>query len=211
MRLTLRSQASTTSFQRWACCRAVGSTWRSPWKPMSSTETVDVRPFSCSCLWRSTRLRAPPRPSSRPPAVRTPMSVDLPLSTLPIMATRTSRASHVVASAAGALSGLSGAWSTSSSSAPPPKRLLRDRSRADGTDTVDASLTTDSVLSVRARTILASRCGLADGGVACFSRARAARPRRDSKGDGLAEFPTRTPPPTTRKVVAAMRFNRRRL
>ena len=127
-------------------------------------------------------------------------------STLPIMATRTSRASH--ASAAGALSGLSGAWSTSSSSAPPPKRLLRDRSRADGTDTVDASLTTDSVLSVRARTILASRCGLADGGVARFFRARAARPRRDSKGDGLAEFPTRTPPPTTRKVVAAMLFNR---
>mmetsp|Transcript_22624 Transcript_22624/g.89810 ORF Transcript_22624/g.89810 Transcript_22624/m.89810 type:complete len:243 (+) Transcript_22624:1488-2216(+) len=95
MSVTLRSPPLTTSAHRWAWCLAVGTTCApSSVKPMSSTDTAEVRPFDCSCLCLKTSERAAPRPSSRPPEVRTPMRVDLPESTLPIMATRTSDASQ---------------------------------------------------------------------------------------------------------------------
>mmetsp|Transcript_9203 Transcript_9203/g.32446 ORF Transcript_9203/g.32446 Transcript_9203/m.32446 type:complete len:230 (+) Transcript_9203:604-1293(+) len=60
----------------------------SPLKPITSMPTDDVRPFSASWPWRNTQARALPRPSSSAPLVRHPTSVDLPESTLPIMATR---------------------------------------------------------------------------------------------------------------------------
>ena len=46
---------------------------------MISMVTADVRPFSCSCRWRRTKLRAAPRPSSSPELERTPIKVDFPL------------------------------------------------------------------------------------------------------------------------------------
>ena len=46
---------------------------------MISMVTAEVRPFSCSWRWRRTRLRAAPRPSSRPELDRTPIRVDFPL------------------------------------------------------------------------------------------------------------------------------------
>ena len=56
----------------------------------TSMPTLDVRPLSISCLWRNNDTRARPRPSSRAPRVRTPNVVDLPLSTFPTTAQRTS-------------------------------------------------------------------------------------------------------------------------
>ncbi len=49
--------------------------------------TDDVRPVSISCLCRKSFCRAIPRPSSSTPCVKTPRSVDLPASTLPVTAT----------------------------------------------------------------------------------------------------------------------------
>lgn len=59
-------------------------------KPRISMPTLDVRPVSSSCLCRKRPTRARPRPSSSTPRVRTPNVVDLPLSTLPTTAHRTS-------------------------------------------------------------------------------------------------------------------------
>lgn len=58
--------------------------------PRISIPTLLVRPLSSSCLCRKRLTRARPRPSSRPPRVSTPSVVDLPASTLPTTAMRSS-------------------------------------------------------------------------------------------------------------------------
>mmetsp|Transcript_24259 Transcript_24259/g.33228 ORF Transcript_24259/g.33228 Transcript_24259/m.33228 type:complete len:208 (-) Transcript_24259:35-658(-) len=117
MSVMARSDWSTTSAQRWLCCLAWGTTCSPSLYPISSTVTAEVLPFSCSCLCRSTSERASPRPSSRQADVRTPIKVDFPLSTLPIIATRTSSLSTAAICAmpsANSLSALSSASSDTS-------------------------------------------------------------------------------------------------
>lgn len=58
--------------------------------PRISMPTLLVRPLSTSCLCLKRLTRALPRPSSSPPRVRTPSVVDLPASTLPRTAMRSS-------------------------------------------------------------------------------------------------------------------------